>query len=144
MDVAKLVAQTLKHLFPTIPVKRERQDDGSLQLPSFFVQQLETQATQKLNDEQIRQYNFDVVYLIDQHQMPATNNAEMADKLLAELDYLVDLNGSKAVKIQNLVVGMQGDDLHATFSVFYRMQQSIDSGKFRKEDMTHREEVKNG
>ncbi len=127
MNVAELVAYTLKHYFPNIPVKRELQDDGSIELPSFFVQQLETNSSLKLGDEQMRKYNFDVVYLVDQHAMPVTKQNEMRERLLSIFDYLLDKDGTPKYKVNSLAFDVQNDDLHMMFFVTARVGKAGDS-----------------
>lgn len=140
MNVSNLVASTLKHYFPDIQVNRELQSDGSFTTPSFFVQQLETQATLKPNNEQMRQYNFDVIYFVEQDRNTVKKQLEMEDALLSSLTYLIDPDGNKVAKIQNLRVVRQEQDLHILFSTQWRMSE--EQGLAFSGDITHTERFK--
>lgn len=141
MDVSRLVANTFKYHFPDIPVNRERQADGSFAEPSFFVQQLETQAVRKLGQEQMRQYNYDVIYFVDQHNHPVKHQLEMHNTLLELLDYLRNADGEPVAKFQNLRIVQQEQDLHILFSVPLRMGEA-EGEMLAKGSLTHSERFK--
>lgn len=123
MNVSNLVASTLKHYFPNVKVNREMQADGSFTTPSFFVQQLETQSTLKPNSEQMRQYNYDVIYFSKSETHRVKELLDIEDEILSQFIYLLDHDGNKVAKIQGLRVVKQDEDLHILFSTQYRMSE---------------------
>lgn len=141
MNVSILVSNTLKYHFPDISVNREKQEDGSFVESSFFVQQLETQAVRRVGNEQMRQYNYDVIYYVDQNNHPVKHQLEMHDEILSVLDYLRNAEGQAIAKIQNLRIVQQEGDLHIIFSVTLRMgQEEVES--FGENSLTHSERIK--
>ncbi|MHC8464490.1 phage tail terminator family protein [Weissella tructae] len=141
MDVSTLVANTFKYHFPDIPVNREKQEDGSFVEASFFVQQLETQAVRRLGNEQMRHYNFDVIYYVDQNNHPVKHQLEMHDAILGEFDYLRNAEGEPVAKIQNLRIVQLEGDLHIMFSVPLRMGK-VETESFSENSLTHSERFK--
>lgn len=134
MTPSELVATTLKHLKPNIPIYREQQRDGQMQYPSFFVQQLATQMQTKMTDEQIRHYNFDVVFLINEHLVPnkptpVEQLEAMNEFMSSNLDWIVDSSGKKMYRVQKLSTDYQNNDLHISFSFVARLGQSDDGDK---------------
>lgn len=123
---AELVAYTLNRFQPDIPVYRENQADGTVELPSFFVQQLATQTNGKVSGEQIRRYNFDVVYLVDHNlQVGEATPLQQVDKMselaLSELEWLVNEDGKPVASLKELSTDIQGGDLHISFYFYVRM-----------------------
>jgi len=141
MNVSTLVANTFKYHFPNIPVNREKQADGSFVESSFFVQQLETQAVRKVGNEQMRQYNYDVIYYVDQNNHPVKHQLEMEDAVLGMLDYLRNSDGQAVAKIHNLRIVKQENDLHILFSVPLRMGTG-EVETFTENSLTHSERFK--
>ncbi|GAP04886.1 phage tail terminator family protein [Fructobacillus tropaeoli] len=130
----ELVAYTLNHFQPDIPVYRENQKDGTLKFPSFFVQQLATQAHGKVSDEQIRRYNFDVVYLVDHtlqigSETPLHQIDKMSELALSELEWLVNEDGKPVSGLKNLSTEIQNGDLHIFFSFVTRMGKEDEGTK---------------
>lgn len=122
----ELVAYTLNHFRPDFPVYRENQKDGTFKFPSFFVQQLATQAHGKVSHEQIRRYNFDVVYLVDHNlqigsETPMQQVDEMSELVLSELEWLVNEDGKPVAGLKGLSTEIQNGDLHIFFSFVTRM-----------------------
>lgn len=123
---SELVAYTLNHFQPDLPVYRENQKDGTFKFPSFFVQQLATQTHGKVSNEQIRRYNFDVVYLVDHDQQvdgktPVQQLDKMNELALSELEWLLDESGKAVAGLQGLSTDIQNGDLHISFSFTVRM-----------------------
>lgn len=143
MDIASVVATTLKRLFPGVPVNRETQADGSFTMPSFFVSELETQATSKPNEEQMRRYNFNVVYLLDPNGPQAEQNALAKDVILSQMDYLTDESGKELYKTKGLTTDINDGDLSISFYVQVRMQKEA-GAPFDEGQMTHTEGLKDG
>lgn len=141
MNVSNLVANTFKHHFPNITVTREMQSDGSFKTPSFFVQQLETQAVKKVGNEQMRTYNYDVIYFVDQNNHPVKHQLEMHDTIMGTFDYLRNAKGEPVANIQNLRIVQVDNDLHIMFSVLLRMGEE-EGEMFKSGDMEHSEGIK--
>ncbi|XNW44787.1 hypothetical protein R4B61_00355 [Fructilactobacillus vespulae] len=98
--------------------------DGKIKFPSFFVQPLATQTQVKLSDEQMRKYNFDVVYLVDTKSMNVQSELDkMSEFMLSNLEWIVDKDGIKRHKVNDLSVEIQNEDLHISFSVNSRYRQ---------------------
>ncbi|MDF7636928.1 hypothetical protein PT274_01440 [Leuconostocaceae bacterium ESL0958] len=134
---SELVAYTLNRLQPDIPVYRENQKDGDIKLPSFFVQQLATQTQFKVSDEQMREYNFDIVYLVDQYQHPGQPSPverieTMNEFMMNNLEWLVDKDGTIIHRIRDLSTDVQNGDLHISFSFTSRLGQTEEGVAMKK------------
>ncbi|WP_413627688.1 DUF6838 family protein [Fructilactobacillus vespulae] len=124
MTMTELVGYTLSNIKPEIPVIRSHKLDGKIKFPSFFVQPLATQTQVKLSDEQMRKYNFDVVYLVDTKSMNVQSELDkMSEFMLSNLEWIVDKDGIKRHKVNDLSVEIQNEDLHISFSVNSRYRQ---------------------
>jgi hypothetical protein len=126
--VVLAVANTLKNLFPDVPVNRELMNDGSFEAPSFFVNLLSTRVQRAPTKTGFMTYSFDVAYFGALNVSDAFQELHgVSYRLTTEALYLLSCEGEKIGHIGGSNVEIVDQVLHWQFSTTIRVADHNDA-----------------
>lgn len=142
IDVAEMVATTIKNIIPHAKVSDEFHDDASDMVGTFVVNQTNTNSTYKPSSEQMRAYLFDVVYFPNSETGKRKIELRQTEEaLISGIDPLINADGSPAFHVSSLESNTIDDILHVTFSVRVRMGEP--SGTYYSGGISTNTNIKN-
>lgn len=144
IEIAEMVATTIKRIIPNAKVSDEFHDDASDMSGSFVVNQTNMNSSYKLSSEQMRAYLFDVVYFPKNESGKRKKELrQMEEALISGIDPLINADGSPAFHVSSLESNVVDNILHVTFTVRLRVTQTITDPNYSG-DITTNTKIKGG
>ncbi|EJF33722.1 hypothetical protein JC2156_04320 [Weissella koreensis KCTC 3621] len=127
LEVAEMIATTIKQIIPNAKVSDEFHDDASDMVGTFVVNQTNIESTYKPSSEQMIAFLFDVVYFPKSETGKRKRELRQTEEaLISGIDPLINADGSPAFHVSRLESNTIDDILHVTFTVRARMAKFDD------------------